>query len=104
MFPRDHFFVTNAKLNGGDDLNDRIRIKMREFISIGHWNSLHLKVSQGGARGARIIFFQLDWEKHDKCMSVIISISMVSFINFEVRFVTLFKDKVSKNAPKPEIV
>ena len=33
---------------------------------IGHWHSLHLKVSQGGARGARTNFFQLDCQKLDR--------------------------------------
>ena len=40
--------------------------KQQELISIGHWNSLHLKVSQGGARGARTNFFQLDCQKLDR--------------------------------------
>ena len=71
---------------------------------IGHWNSLHFKVSQGGARGARVSFFQVDWQKLDKCISIIISISVVSFINFKASFVTLFRVKVIKNAPKHEIV
>ena len=49
-------------------------------------------------------FFQVDWQKLDKCISIIISISVVSFINFEASFVTLFRVKVIKNAPKHEIV
>ena len=71
---------------------------------IGHWNSFHYKVSQAGARGARMNFFQEDWQKLVKCISIIISISVVSFINFEASFVTLFRVKVIKNAPKHEIV
>ena len=49
-------------------------------------------------------FFQVDWQKLDKCISIIISISVVSFINFEASFVTLFRVKVIKNAPNHEIV
>ena len=60
--------------------------------------------SQGGARGARLNFFQEDWQKLDKCILIIISISVVSFINFEASFVILFRVKVTKNAPKHEIV
>ena len=41
-------------------------------ITIGHWNSCQLKVSQGGARRARMNFFQLDWQKLNKCASMII--------------------------------
>ena len=62
---------------------------------------LYLKVSQGEAH---MNFFQVDWQKLDKCISIIISMSMLRFFNFEARFLTLFKDKVSKNAPKHEIV
>ena len=74
------------------------------LVSIGHWNSLHYKVSQGGARGARMNFFQVDWQKLDKCISIIISISVVSFINFEASFVTLFRVKVIKKAPNHKIL
>ena len=72
--------------------------------TIGHWNSLHYKVSQGGAREACMNFFQVYWQKIDKCISIIISISVVSFINFDASFVTLFRVKVIKNAPNHEIV
>ena len=40
----------------------------------------------------------------DKLISTIISMIVVNIIGFEASFVTLFKDKVSKNAPKTEIV
>ena len=33
---------------------------LKKIQSIGHWKSLHLKVNQGGARGARTSFFQLN--------------------------------------------
>ena len=70
---------------------------------IKHWKSLDLKVSQGGARGARTNFFQLNWQKFDKLFAMIISIILVNFVEFEASFVTLFKGKVIKNAPKHEI-
>ena len=63
-----------------------------------------MKVSQGGTRGARTNFFQLNWQKFDKLISTIISIIVVNFVDFEASFVTLFKGKVIKNAPKHEIV
>ena len=34
-------------------------------LFIGHWKSLHMKVSQGGARGTRTNFFQFDCQKID---------------------------------------
>ena len=58
--------------------------------AIGHWNSLHLKVSQGWARKTC----------HMHCISIIISISLVSSIKFEASFMILVKDKVTKNAMK----
>ena len=35
-------------------------------LLLGHRNSLHLKVSLGGAQGARTNFFQLDCQKLDR--------------------------------------
>ena len=68
-----------------------------------HWKSLHLKVIQGGARWARTNFFQLNQEKFDKSISTYISIIVVNFVDFKASFVTLFKGKVIKNAPKHKI-
>ena len=87
------------------NLKPVIKTKTSKIIKvIGHWNSSHIKVSQGGTRGARTNFFQLYWQKIYKLISTIISIIVVNFVDFEASFVTLFKGKVIKNAPKPEIV
>ena len=58
---------------------------------IGHWNILHLKVSQGGARGARTNFFQLDCQKLERLIWIIISMILWSFIDFEASFVIIIQ-------------
>ena len=66
-------------------------------VSIRNRKKLHLKVSQGEYRGDRMNFFQYGWQKTDKS-------NFHNFIDFETSSMMLFKNKVSKNAPKHEIV
>ena len=71
---------------------------------LGHWKKLHSKVSQGGARGACMNISSKVDKNFIQMLSIIIWINAPCFINFEENFVMLFNDKVSKNAPKHEIV
>ena len=60
---------------------------------------MHLKVSQGGDRRS--------YEFHSVLMQIIIrtiSMTVASLIDFETRSMILFRGKVSKDAPKNEIV
>ena len=67
------------------------------------WKKLQ-RISQGGARGLRVIYFIKFSKNLTKVLSKIVSMNIENFNDFEATFMTLFRDKVSKNAPKHEIV
>ena len=67
---------------------------------IRHWKKLHLKVSQGLAQMACMIFFCNLSKKLTKALSIIISMNVASITDFQAISVTLFKGKVRKITKK----
>ena len=49
-------------------------------------------------------FIQEGGKNFIKVLSIIVSMTVASFIDFETSLGVLFKDKASKNAPKHKIV